>query len=92
LNRQYLGMMPTYRPFTDSSAWLEAEPRHNRYLLVALAHGHSFPLFTPAWQEWRDNNLTPEMVMMIQGKKSVLESAHDAERRINGVLERVLQE
>jgi ABC-type glycerol-3-phosphate transport system substrate-binding protein len=92
LDRQYLGMMPTYRPFTDSSAWLQAEPRYNRYVLVALARSQSFPLFTPAWQEWRDNNLTPEMVTMIQGKKSVAEFARDAERRINGVLARVLQE
>ena len=49
----------------------------------------SFPLFTPGWQEWRDNNLTPEMLLMIQGKKPVEECVRDAERRINAVLDRV---
>jgi multiple sugar transport system substrate-binding protein len=92
LGEQYLGMMPTYRPFVESPAWLHSQPRHNRAVLVELMHGHSFPLFTPGWQEWRDNNLTPEMIAMIQGKKSVEDVAHDAERRINAVLARTLHE
>jgi len=92
LGQQYLGMMPTYRPFTESPAWLHARPEHHRYLLVELLQGHSFPLFTPGWQEWRDNNLTPEMIVMIQGKKSVDDFARDAERRINAVLSRSLHE
>jgi multiple sugar transport system substrate-binding protein len=89
VNAQYLGMMPTNKLFTRSAAWLNAAPVHNRHLLVALERGQSFPLFTPGWQEWRDNNLTPEMLLMIQGKKSVEESVSDAERRINVVLSRV---
>ena len=89
LHSQYLGMMPTYKPSTASSAWLNASPAHNRRLLVELELGYSFPLFTPAWQEWRDNNLTPEIMVMLQGKKSVEEFAGDAERRINAVLSRV---
>jgi multiple sugar transport system substrate-binding protein len=89
LNTQYLGMMPTNKRFTQSAGWLEAAPTHNRHLLVELEEGQSFPLFTPGWQEWRDNNLTPEMLLMIQGKKSVEECVSDAERRINVVLSRV---
>jgi multiple sugar transport system substrate-binding protein len=89
LNDQYMGMMPTYKPFTQSALWREAPPLHNRRLLVDLERESSFPLFTPAWQEWRDNNLTPELLLMIRGKKSVEEAAGDAERRINAVLNRV---
>ena len=89
LNTQYLGMMPTSKQLTRSAGWLEAAPIHNRHLLVELEQGQSFPLFTPGWQEWRDNNLTPEMLLMIQGKKSVEECVSDAERRINVVLSRV---
>jgi multiple sugar transport system substrate-binding protein len=89
LNTQYLGMMPTYKRFTQSAEWLTAPPTHNRHLLVELEQRHSFPLFTPAWQEWRDNNLTPEMLLMIQGKKPVEECLGDAQRRINAVLTRV---
>jgi ABC-type glycerol-3-phosphate transport system substrate-binding protein len=89
LNRQYEGMMPTTRAFTQSPLWLNAPPVHNRQLLVALEQEASFPLFTPAWQEWRDNNLTPELMLMIQGKKSAAECARDADRRINAVLDRV---
>jgi multiple sugar transport system substrate-binding protein len=89
LNAQYLGMMPTNKRSTQSAGWLDAAPTHNRHLLVQLEQGQSFPLFTPGWQEWRDNNLTPEMLLMIQGKKSVEECVSDAERRINVVLSRV---
>jgi multiple sugar transport system substrate-binding protein len=89
LSTQYLGMMPTYKPFTRSPEWLTAPPTHNRHLLVELEERHSFPLFTPAWQEWRDNNLTPELLMMIQGKKPVEDCLIDAQRRINVVLTRV---
>ena len=89
LNRQYEGMMPTYRPFAASPLWLNAAPVHSRNLLVALEEGQSFPLFTPGWQEWRDNNLTPELMLMTQGKKSVAECARDADRRINAVLDRL---
>ncbi|HMK39411.1 MAG TPA: sugar ABC transporter substrate-binding protein [Bacteroidota bacterium] len=89
LNRQYLGMMPTYRAFTASPLWLNASPVHNRNLLVVLEQGESFPLFTPAWQEWRDNNLTPELMLMTRGAKSPAECARDGDRRINAVLDRV---
>lgn len=89
LHTQYLGMMPTYKPFTQSTEWLTAPPTHNRHLLVELEQQYSFPLFTPGWQEWRDNNLTPEMLLMIQGKKPLEECVRDAERRINAVLDRV---
>ncbi len=88
---QYSGMMPTYRPVTETEAWLNSPPLHNRRLLVELEEKYSFPLFTPAWQEWRDNNLTPELILMIQGKKSVEQFAGDAERRINTVLARAYQ-
>lgn len=91
LSTQYLGMMPTYKPSTRSSEWLTAPPTHNRNLLVELEERHSFPLFTPAWQEWRDNNLTPEMLLMIGGKKPVDDCLNDAERRINAVLARVFK-
>jgi len=92
LDDQYMGMMPTYRPFTESPVWLSSPPAHNRRLLVDLEQGYSFPLFTPAWQEWRDNNLTPEMMQMIQGKKTAEECARDAQRRINAVLARIYPE
>ena len=88
IDRQYQGMMPTYKPFASSSAWLEAEPLYNRSLLIELERGHSFPLFTPGWQEWRDNNLTPEMMLMIRGEKPVEKCAADAQERINAVLDR----
>ncbi|HEX9006165.1 MAG TPA: sugar ABC transporter substrate-binding protein, partial [Bacteroidota bacterium] len=58
IDRQYLGMMPTYRPTVSSPAWLDAEPRYNRRVIVELAEHHSLPLYTPGWQEWRDNGLT----------------------------------
>ena len=89
LNRQYLGMMPTYRACAASPAWLDAPPVHNRALLVELERDASFPLFTPAWQEWRDNNLTPELMQMIRGKITPAECARDGDRRINAVLDRV---
>jgi len=88
IDRQYQGMMPTYKPFASSSAWLDAEPLYNRRLLIELERGHSFPLFTPGWQEWRDNNLTPEMMLMIRGEKPVEKCAADAQERINAVLDR----
>jgi len=91
ISTQYSGMMPTYRPATASGAWLNTPPVHNRHLLVELEKGYSFPLFTPGWQEWRDNNLTPEILQMIQGKKSVEQFAADAGRRINAVLDRAYQ-
>jgi multiple sugar transport system substrate-binding protein len=89
IHTMYFGMMPTYKPFTRSSAWLDATPLHNRRLLVELEGKYAFPLFTPAWQEWRDNNLTPELLLMIQGQKPVDEFLDNAEQRINGVLGRV---
>jgi multiple sugar transport system substrate-binding protein len=89
LTTQYMGMMPTWKPATASPAWLAASPVHNRHLLIELEERHAFPLFTPAWQEWRDNNLTPEMLLMIQGKKPLERCLADAERRINAVLSRV---
>ncbi len=89
---QYQGLMPTNRRYSEDSAWLDAAPRHNRRLLVALEDGYSFPLFTPAWQEWRDNNMTPEIMLMIRGEKSVEQAARDAERRIDAVLARVHQQ
>ena len=89
IGTQYSGMIPTYRPATESDAWLNSPPVHNRRLLVALERQYSFPLFSPGWQEWRDNNLTPELLFMIQGKKTVEEAAADAERRIDAVLDRV---
>ena len=89
---QYQGLMPTSRLYSDNSAWLDAAPAHNRRLLVALEDEYSFPLFTPAWQEWRDNNMTPELMLMIRGDKSVEEAARDAEQRIDAVLERVYRQ
>lgn len=89
LGAQYLGMMPTYKPYTRSAEWLASAPVHSRRLLVELEERNAFPLFTPAWQEWRDNNLTPEMLLMIRGNKPVEQSLDDAERRINTVLSRV---
>jgi ABC-type glycerol-3-phosphate transport system substrate-binding protein len=89
LNTQYEGMIPTYKPSTASPVWLNAAPMYNRRLLVELEQGQSFPLFTPAWQEWRDNNLTPELMQMIQGNRTVEECARSAEQRINAILDRV---
>ena len=88
ISAQYSGMMPTYKPATESPIWLNAQPVRNRHLLIELERNYSFPLFTPAWQEWRDNNLTPEMLLMIQGKKSVEDCAREAEEKINAVLAR----
>jgi len=88
MSRQYEGMMPTTKSYTRSPFWLDAPPAHSRGLLLALEEGYAFPLFSPAWQEWRDNNLTPELMLMIQGKKSAAECARDADRRINAVLDR----
>jgi multiple sugar transport system substrate-binding protein len=89
---QYEGLMPASRIYSGSAVWLDAAPVHNRRLLVALEQEYSFPLFTPAWQEWRDNNMTPELMLMIRGDKSVEQAASDAERRINAVLARVFQQ
>lgn len=89
LTTQYLGMMPSWKPATTDPAWLTAPPQHDRHLLVRLEEQYAFPLFTPAWQEWRDNNLTPEILLMIQGKKPLVQALGDAERRINTVLARV---
>ena len=89
---QYQGLMPAARSYAEDAAWLDAAPRHNRRLLVTLEEGYSFPLFTPAWQEWRDNNMTPELMLMIRGEKSVEQAARDAEQRINAVLARVHQQ
>ena len=89
LNDQYMGMMPTTKKFSSSPAWLDAPPVYDRRLLVRLEAGQSFPLFTPGWQEWRDNGLTPDMMLMIQGKRTAQETAADAERTINIVLDRV---
>ena len=89
---QYQGLMPTNRSYAANPAWLDAAPVHNRRLLVALEDGYSFPLFTPAWQEWRDNNMTPELMLMIRGEKTVEQAARDAERRINAVLARVREQ
>jgi multiple sugar transport system substrate-binding protein len=91
VHTMYFGMMPTYKPFTRSSVWLDASPVHNRRILVAIEEKYAFPLFTPAWQEWRDNNLTPELLMMIQGKKPLDECLSSAEQRINVVLDRVFK-
>jgi multiple sugar transport system substrate-binding protein len=88
VDRQYQGMLPAYKPFAASPAWLDAQPQYSRRLLVELEGGHSFPLFTPGWQEWRDNNLTPELMLMIRGEKSVEECAASAQERINAVLDR----
>ncbi|HTO93195.1 MAG TPA: sugar ABC transporter substrate-binding protein [Bacteroidota bacterium] len=89
MSRQYQGMVPSTKSYTRSPLWLDAPPAHSRGLLLALEEEYAFPLFTPAWQEWRDNNLTPELMLMIQGKKSAAECARDADRRINAVLDRV---
>ena len=89
---QYQGLMPTNRSYAANPAWLDAAPVHNRRLLVALEDGYSFPLFTPAWQEWRDNNMTPELMLMIRGEKTVEQAARDAERRINAVLSRIREQ
>lgn len=89
IDRQYQGMLPTYKPVASSPAWLDAQPLYSRRLLVELERGQSFPLFTPGWQEWRDNNLTPEMMSMVRGEKSVEASAASAQERINAVLARV---
>jgi len=86
---QYQGLMPTSRRYSGSDDWLDARPLYSRRLLVALEDEYSFPLFTPAWQEWRDNNMTPELMLMIRGEKTVEEAAGDAERRIKAVLDRV---
>jgi len=92
IDRQYQGMMPTYRPMAASEQWLSARPRYDRKLLVTLERGYSFPLFTPGWQEWRDNNLTPEVMAMIRGEKSVEAAAASAGHRIDAVLDRAFSE
>lgn len=89
ISTEYPGMMPTFRAAAESPVWLNAAPLFDRGLLVQLEKSGSFPLFTPGWQEWRDNTLTPELLQMIQGKKSVEDFARDAERDINAVLSRV---
>lgn len=92
IDRQYLGMMPTYLPNIRSRAWLDSEPRYDRQTIVALAEHHSLPLYTPGWQEWRDNTLTPDLSRFIRGEVPVEEFARNAEERINAVLERTLAE
>ena len=92
VDRQYLGMMPTYKPVVRTRAWLDAEPRYNRQVIVDLAERYSLPLYTPGWQEWRDNTLTPDLMTFIRGEMTVEEFARDAEERINAVLERCLAE
>jgi multiple sugar transport system substrate-binding protein len=92
VDRQYLGMMPTYRPVVRSRAWLDAEPRYNRQVIVDLAEHHSLPLYTPGWQEWRDNDMTPNLTSFLTGGMTVDEFTRDTEERINAVLERCLAE
>ena len=84
----YNYMMPTNRNLTSTREWLNSEPKYDRQVLVQLQNGESFPLFTPGWQEWRDNIFTPEMLTMIQGKESVEEFARRVEPKINAVLAR----
>jgi multiple sugar transport system substrate-binding protein len=92
VDRQYLGMMPTYKPVVHSQAWLESEPRYNRQVIVDLAEHYSLPLYTPGWQEWRDNIFTPGLMTFIHGGTTVEEFTRDTEERINAVLERCLAE
>ncbi len=92
VDRQYLGMMPTYRPIFHSRAWVESEPKYNRQIIVTLAEHHALPLYTPGWQEWRDNSFTPDLMAFIQGGMTLEEFVQDAEQRINAVLERCLAE
>ena len=92
VDRQYLGMMPTYWPVVRSRAWLESAPRYNRQIIVDLAEHYALPLYTPGWQEWRDKILTPDLMTFIRGGMTVEEFAQDAEERINAVLERTLEE
>ncbi len=92
VDHQYLGMMPTYWPATRSPVWFESEPRYNRQVIVDLAKYHALPLYTPGWQEWRDNSFTPGLTTFIRGEETVEEFARDAEERINAVLERCLAE
>jgi ABC-type glycerol-3-phosphate transport system substrate-binding protein len=87
-DRLYQGMMPTTRALATSPEWLDARPLYSRRLLVELERGYSFPLFTPGWQEWRDNNFAPEVMSMIRGEKTVEAAAASAEQRINAVLDR----
>jgi ABC-type glycerol-3-phosphate transport system substrate-binding protein len=92
VDRQYLGMMPTYWPVVRSRVWLESAPRYNRQIIVDLAEHYALPLYTPGWQEWRDKILTPDLMTFIRGGMTVEEFAQDAEERINAVLERSLEE
>jgi multiple sugar transport system substrate-binding protein len=92
VDREYLGMMPTYWPVVRTKAWLESEPRYHRQIIVDLAQQYPLPLYTPGWQEWRDKILTPDLMTFIRGGMTVEEFAQDAEPRINAVLERCLQE
>ncbi|MEO8168648.1 MAG: extracellular solute-binding protein, partial [bacterium] len=84
----YNFMMPSNRTITATAEWLNSEPKYDRRVLVRLQDGQSFPLFTPGWQEWRDNIFTPEMLAMIQGKETVQEFVKRVEPKINAVLSR----
>jgi ABC-type glycerol-3-phosphate transport system substrate-binding protein len=87
----YNQMMPTNRELTSSQQWLDAEPRYNREVLVRLQNNESFPLFTPGWQEWRDNIFTPEMVKMIQGRENVQQFVRRIEPKVNEIIARARQ-
>lgn len=87
VNELFETMMPVFKPQAFSKEWVEGEPLCNRRAIIETGERYSFFHVTPGWLEWREQGLTPEVQNAMSGRKSVLDAAHDAARKINSILE-----
>jgi multiple sugar transport system substrate-binding protein len=86
LNELFESMMPVYKSLTFSKEWIEGAPLCNRRAIIETEEKYSFFHITPGWLEWREQGLTPEVQNAMTGRKTVLDAARDAARKINAVL------
>jgi multiple sugar transport system substrate-binding protein len=86
LNELFESMMPVFKPLAFSKEWIEGEPLCNRRAIIETEERYSFFHITPGWLEWREQGLTPEVQNAMSGRKSVLDAARDAARKINSIL------
>jgi multiple sugar transport system substrate-binding protein len=86
VNELFETMMPVFKPVAFSKEWIEGEPSCNRRAIIETEQRYSFFHITPGWLEWREQGLTPEVQNAMTGRKSVLEAAHDAARKISAIL------
>jgi multiple sugar transport system substrate-binding protein len=87
VNELFDTMMPVFKPLAFSKEWIEGAPLCNRHAIIETGERYSFFHITPGWLEWREQGLTPEVQNAMSGRKSVLDAAHDAARKINSILE-----